>query len=542
VAPRLTAVCPNAHDLGPPRSRPTWRALIVVLAAAFAAGASAATLRWSSAGDPQTSDPYSQNDSLTNLFSSQIHDTLVRRDKQLRIVPGLATAWTRSGPTTWRFHLRKGVVFHDGSPFTADDIVFSIERAQHQNSQLRQYANLLGKPRKIDELTVELVQERPNPILLEHATTIYIMSKTWALKHKSERPLDFKNNEETHAARHANGTGPWILVSRQPDVRTVLQRNPRWWDRHDGNVTEIAYQPLAADATRIAALVSGQVDFILDPPPQDVPRLRSRDGIKVVEGVENRVVFLGFDQHRDELVYSNVKGRNPFKDARVRRAVYHAIDIEAIRAKTMRGAARPTGGMTPSILASNPDAEQRLPHDPARARALLAEAGYPGGFEVGLDCPNNRYINDEEICQAIAPMLARVGIRVRLTTMPRTTYFPKLEKLDTSFYLLGWGGAVTDAQTTLSPVLRSYDPASGQGSYNYGRYLSPKLDRFIDQAAAEMDPEKRRELIRRALAEHDAQTFHVPLHRQVIPWAMRANVQVVHRADNWLLGEWVTID
>ena len=231
-------------------------ALALVLAAVSAGNASAKTLRWSSAGDPQTSDPYSQNDSLTNLFSSQIHDTLVRRDKQLRIVPGLATAWTRSGPTTWRFHLRKGVVFHDGSPFTADDIVFSIERAQHQNSQLRQYANLLGKPLKIDELTVELVQERPNPILLEHATTIYIMSKTWALKHKSERPLDFKNNEETHAARHANGTGPWLLVSRQPDVRTVLRRNPRWWDRHEGNVTEIVYQPLASDAIRAADAVS----------------------------------------------------------------------------------------------------------------------------------------------------------------------------------------------------------------------------------------------------------------------------------------------
>lgn len=516
--------------------------MIIALAAACAGSAGAATLRWSSAGDPQTSDPYSQNDSLTNLFSSQVHDTLVRRDKQLRIVPGLATAWTQLGPTSWRFHLRKGVVFHDGSPFTADDIVFSIERAQHPNSQLRQYANLLGKPRKIDDFTLELTQERPNPILLEHATTIYVMSRAWALKHMSERPLDFKNSEETHAARHANGTGAWLLVSRQPDVRTVLRRNPKWWDQHEGNVSEIVYQPLASDATRIAALLSGQVDFVLDPPPQDIQRLKSTPSVKVVEGQENRIVFFGFDQHRDQLLYSNVKGRNPFKDLRVRQAVYQAIDIEAIRAKTMRGAARPTGGIMPSMLASNPEAEQRLPHDPARARALLAEAGYPDGFEVGLDCPNNRYINDEEICQAIAPMLARIGIRIRLTTMPRTTYFPKLEKLDTSFYMLGWGGAVTDAQTMLSPVLRSYDPASGQGSYNYGRYRSPKLDQFIDRAAEEMNPERRRELIRQALAEHNAQIFHVPLHRQVIPWAMRANVHVVHRADNWLVGEWVRVD
>lgn len=330
--------------------------------------------------------------------------------------------------------------------------------------------------------------------------------------------------------------------SKRQNAALVLRRNPQWWDRHEGNVTEIVYQPLAADATRVAVLLSVQIDFILDPPPQDVPCLRSRDGIKVIEGVENRVGFFGFDQHRDELVYSNTKGRNPFKDARVRQAVYQAIDIEAIRAKTMRGAARPTGGIMPSLLASNMEAEKRLPHDPARAKALLAEAGYPGGFEVGLDCPNNRYINDEEICQALAAMLARIGIRVRLTTMPRTTYFPKLEKLDTSFCMLGWGGAVTDAQTTLSPVLGSYDPGSAQGSYNYGRYLSPKLDQFIDRAAEEMNPERRRELIRQALAEHDAQIFHVPLHRQVIPCAMRANVHVVHRADNCLLGEWVRVD
>jgi peptide/nickel transport system substrate-binding protein len=284
------------------------------------------------------------------------------------------------------------------------------------------------------------------------------------------------------------------------------------------------------------------VDFVLDPPPQDLPRLRSNPAFKVVEGTENRVIFFGFDQARDELLYSNVKGRNPFKDKRVRQAVYQAIDIEAIRAKTMRGSALPTGGITPSIAASNPEAERRLPYDPARARQLLAEAGYAAGFEVGLDCPNNRYINDEEICVAVVGMLARIGIQVKLNTLPRATYFPKLEKLETSFYMLGWGGAITDAQTTLSPVLRSFDKASGQGSFNYGRYVNAKLDALIDAAAVEMNPDKRRELIRQALAVHNDNVYHVPLHRQMIPWAMRANVQVVHRADNWLMGEWVRID
>jgi peptide/nickel transport system substrate-binding protein len=512
----------------------------------FAANVNAKTLRWASQGDPQTADPHSQNESLTNLFSQAVHDTLVMRDNSLKLVPGLATAWQQVNPTTWRFTLRQGVKFHDGSPFTADDVVFTWERASHPNSQLRQYAIPVGKPRKIDDYTVEFVQDKPNPVTLEHATTIYVMSKAWATKNKVERPLDFKGKEETFASRNANGTGPWILVSREPGVRTVLKRNNEWWGikegRAPGNVTEVSYTQVSADATRTAALLSGQVDFVLDPPPQDLRRLEENKAIKVVRGQENRVVFFGFDQSRDELLYSSVKGRNPFKDLRVRTAVYQAIDIEAIRSRIMRSAALPTGGITPSILASNPDAEKRLPYDPARAKQLLAEAGYPNGFDVTLDCPNNRYINDEEICLAVAAMLAKIGIQTRVTTMPRATYFPKLEKFDTSMYMLGWGGAITDAQTMLSPVLHSPDPKTGNGSFNYGRYVNPKLDALIDAAAVETNIEKRRDIIRQAIAEHNAQVHHVPLHRQMIPWAMRSNVTVVHRADNAPSLEWITLD
>ncbi len=519
---------------------------LALCAAVAAAPAAAKTLRWASQGDPQTADPYSQNEGLTNMFSQAVHDTLVMRDNALKLVPGLAVSWQQVKPTTWRFNLRRGVNFHDGSPFTADDVVFSYERAQHPNSQLRQYAVPVGKPRKIDDYTVEFVQDKPNPVTLEHATTIYIMSKAWAEKNKVERPLDFKAKEETFASRNANGTGPWILVSREPGVRTVLRRNPDWWGakegRAPGNVTEVIYTQVSADATRTAALLSGQIDFVLDPPPQDLARLEANKDTKVVRGQENRVVFFGFDQHRDELLYSNVKGRNPFKDVRVRQAVYHAIDIEAIRTRTMRGSALPTGGMTPSTLPSSPEIEQRLPFDPNKARQLLAEAGYPNGFEVTLDCPNNRYVNDEEICIAVAAMLTRVGIQTKVTAMPRATYFPKLEKHDTSFFMLGWGGAITDAQTTLSPVLRSFDEKTGNGSFNYGRYVNPKLDALIDAAAVEMNAEKRRQIIWDALKEHNAQVHHVPLHRQMIPWAMRGSVHVVHRADNVLNMESVRID
>jgi peptide/nickel transport system substrate-binding protein len=522
-------------------------ALLCVPALALASlSADAKPFRWASQGDPQTADPHSQNESLTNLFSQAVHDTLVMRDNSLKLVPGLATSWQQVNPTTWRFTLRQGVKFHDGTPFTADDVIFSWERASHPNSQLRQYAIPVGKPRRIDDYTVEFVQDRPNPVTLEHATTIYVMSRAWATKNKVDRPLDFKGKEETFASRNANGTGPWILVSREPGIRTVLKRNVDWWGaregRAPGNVSEVTYTQVSADATRTAALLSGQVDFVLDPPPQDLRRLEEGKTIKVIRGQENRVVFFGFDQSRDELLYSSVKGRNPFKDARVRTAVYQAIDIEAIRTRIMRSASLPTGGITPSILASNPDAEKRLPYDPARAKQLLTDAGYPNGFDVTLDCPNNRYINDEEICLAVAAMLAKIGIQTKVTTMPRATYFPKLEKFDTSMYMLGWGGAITDAQTMLSPVLRSPDPKTGNGSFNYGRYVNPKLDALIDAAAVEPNVEKRLEIIRQAIAEHNAQVHHVPLHRQMIPWAMRSGVSVVHRADNAPSLEWITVD
>jgi len=521
-------------------------AIALALAAVAALPVTAKTLRWASQGDPQTADPFSQNEGLTNMFSQSVHDTLVMRDNALKLVPGLALSWQQVNATKWRFNLRRGVKFHDGSPFTADDVVFSYERAQHPNSQLRQYAVPVGKPRRIDDYTVEFVQDKPNPITLEHATTIYIMSKAWAEKNKVERPLDFKAKEETYASRNANGTGAWILAAREPGVKTVLKRNPDWWGakeaRAPGNVTEVVYTQVSADATRTAALLSGQIDFVLDPPPQDLARLEASKDTKVVRGQENRIVFFGFDQRRDELLYSNVKGRNPFKDARVRQAVYQAIDIEALRTRTMRGSALPTGGMTPSIVPSSPEIEQRLPHDPAKAKQLLTDAGYPSGFEVTLDCPNNRYVNDEEICIAVAAMLTRVGIQTKVTAMPRATYFPKLEKHDTSFFMLGWGGAITDAQTTLSPVLRSPDEKTGNGSFNYGRYVNAKLDALIDAASVEMNADKRRQMIWDALKEHNAQVHHVPLHRQMIPWAMRSGVTVVHRPDNVLNMESVRLD
>jgi peptide/nickel transport system substrate-binding protein len=323
----------------------------VLCAAALASGvAHSQTLRWASQGDVQTLDPVSQNESFTNAMNGQVYDYLVARDKKLNIVPSLATEWKQDGPLKWTFKLRRGVKFHDGRPFTADDVVFSVNRAKEPTSQIANYAGALGDPKKIDDYTVEFNLTKFNPIFLEHLNSVFIMSKSWSEEHKVTKPQDFTNKEETYAARNANGTGPYMLVSRQPDVKTVYKRNPNYWGKIEGNVQEVVYTPIASAATRVAALISGELDFILDPPSTDLERLRATPGVRVIDGMENRVIFIGMDQARDELQYSNVKGKNPFKDVRVRRAMYQAIDIDSIRTRLMNGKAVPTGAVVPSPL------------------------------------------------------------------------------------------------------------------------------------------------------------------------------------------------
>jgi len=550
-----------------------WTA--VALLALACGAAPAQTLRWASQGDPQTMDPDSQNESLTNMVNGQIYERLTNRNAKLGLVPGLATEWTQTGPLSWRFKLRPGVKFHDGTPLTADDVVFSVQRAKEPTSQIAVWAGAVGTPKRVDDLTVDFQLAVFDPIFLQHIDQLWIMSRKWCETHRVTKPLDFKNKEESFTALNANGTGPYMLVSRQPGIKTVLKRNPNWWGWNagprpagtpttphggaatlgsgpsgggvEGNVQEVVYTPIAADATRLAALISGEVDFVLDPAPRDIARLRNTAGIKVIEGPENRLVFIGMDQSRDKLLYAEVPGlngkdRNPFKDVRVRKALYEAVDIEAIRAKLMSGLSVPTGALTPSGNASfdDPALQTRLPHDLAAAKKLMQEAGYGDGFEVTLDCPNNRYINDEQICTALASMWAQLKIRVKVNAMPRVLYFPKLEKYDTSLYLYGWGGSVTDAETILTPLYRSRGD-KGVGNYNFGGFRNDRADALAAQSSVEPDPKKREQQIRGALAELREQVNVIPLHRQVVPWAARQNVTAVHRPDNWLELAWVQI-
>ena len=512
-------------------------ALILALVLA-AAPVEAKVFRWASVADHSSADPHGQNQIVNNAINGQVYEALVRKGKRMEIVPMLAESWTQVAPTVWRFNLRKGVKWHDGSAFSADDVVFSIKRAQGDTSTFRVYGRAVGEPRKVDELTVELTTPVPNPAMLETVGLLGIMSKSWCEKHKVERAQDFNNKEETWASRNAMGTGPFMLVSREPDVRSVFKKNPAWWGKFEGNVDEIVYTTIRSDATRMAALAAGDLDFVLDPPNQDIEKLLRDPRIRIYREPENLVFFLGMDQARDELLYSDAKGRNPFKDRRVRLALYQAIDTEAINRVVMRGLAVPT-----AIILPNPEGagipkemNKRFAYDPVAAKRLLGEAGYPKGFSVALDCQNVR----ENVCTAVAGQLARVGVNVKVNSLQNARFFAKGQSRDTSFFLLGWGGPNTDAVFTLQPLLHGRND-KGDGDYNWGDYRDAKMDALIDAAKVEMDPAKRQTLINEAMRIQHENVYLIPLHRRMAPWASRANVEVAYRPDSWLEVSWVKV-
>jgi peptide/nickel transport system substrate-binding protein len=515
--------------------------LLASLSLAAANTLEAKTLRWSTQGDVLTFDPHSQNEGLNNTISEQVYEPLITRGKTMALEPSLAVSWQLLDPSTMRLKLREKVVFHDGAAFTADDVIFSITRALQKTSDFSAYMVGVKEAKKIDTYTVDIITNGPNPTLLDQLTEVRIINQAWATKHNVLKPQDFKAKEETFAARNANGTGPFMLKSSEPDVKTIMAINPKWWGKRESNVTEILYQPLKADATRVAALRSGEVDIISDPPAADVPSLKEMPTITVLEGNENRTIFFTFDQGRDELLYSNVKGKNPFKDIRVRQAIAHTIDADAIRKSVMRGQAVTSMSMiAPQVRGYTKDVEKRWPIDLAKAKKLLSDAGYPKGFEVTMDCPNNRYINDEKICIAIAGMLAKIDITIKLNSMPKATYFPKVQNGDTSMYLLGWGVPTFDSLYTLQSIMTTKG-AGGNGNWNFANYSNAKIDAIVETMKTETDFAKRASLTKEALLLNLADVGHIPLHHQVIPWAMRKNVTAVHRADNRVYVKWINI-
>ncbi|MBR0653523.1 ABC transporter substrate-binding protein [Plastoroseomonas arctica] len=509
--------------------------------------AAARTVRWAASGDPNTLDPHSQNVGTVAMVLQQIYDTLITRTETLGLAPGLALTWEQAEPNRWRLTLREGVRFHEGEAFTADDVVFSLTRALAPTSNFGIYVDTIESVREAGPLAVDIITKTPDPILPNKLASVFIMSRSWSERNNAPRPQNTRTREEMFTVRNTNGTGAFRMTVREPDVRTVMARNDAWWGWREptsanANVTEIVFRPITSDPTRIAALLSGEVDFVLDPPLQDLARLRAAPGIRVLEGPEVRTIFLAFDTFRDELLYSDVRGRNPFRDLRVRQALYHAIDIAAINRTTMRGQSVPTGTLFPAQVNGYVQSEDvRLPFDAARARALLTEAGYPQGFGITLDCPNNRYINDEQICQAIAAMWARIGVRTQLNAMPLAPFFAKIQRDDTSAYLLGWGVPTLDALYSFQSLLATRNGGQGDGIWNYGRYSNPAMDTLIQRMKVESGP-ARQATITEALRLMRTDVPIIPLHHQMIPWAMRSTIAIPHMANNQPYFRWARVE
>ncbi len=524
------------------------RRFAVALATLVVLGAPAAIaqhLRWSSQADATSLDPHYAIEPVMNTLNSMVYERLVSRAADMSIMPSLAVTWRNTAPRTWVFHLRQGVRFHDGTPFTADDVVFSFGRARFSGGTFNVFAQAAGDVRRIDDHTIEFTTPVPNPRLVDVVYAIPIMSAAWCRKNNAVRPANLREKDEGRATYDAMGTGPFLLVAREAGVKTSHRRNPAWWGLgqglYTGNLETVEHRPIASGATRTLALKSGAIDFVWDPAVQDIASLREDPGIRLWQVGEQRLVFLGFDQHRDELLHSDMKSRNPFKDRRVRLALYQAIDVEAIRSQIMRSQATPTAIPAYSVSGLGPPVmDQRHRFDPARARQLLTEAGYPDGFGFRFTCTTDRFLNDERLCTAIAAMWAKIGLQVHVEAIPRAVFAQKAYARDVTAFLMSFGGANPDQFPMLRTVFRS-PGADGAGDMNFGNARIPELDALVDRIEVEMNDAARQELLNRALRLVQDEIQVIPLHRQVITWAARRHVSTVPRPDNFLDLKRVTL-
>src|SRR3981189_926407 len=526
--------------------RQTLLAATTISIVAFAMSpASAQTLRYANQGELKSLDPYTLNETTTHAHLGQVYEGLIARVKDLKIIPGLAESWeTPEEPTRWRFHLRKNVKFQNGEPFPAADVVFSADRVRAKGSNLQTRIPADAKVVKVDDYTVDFILTSPNPILHYQWDTWYIMDKKWAEENNVVAPTPAAATSPSFASLHANGTGAFTIESHQPGVKTVFKVNPNWWRKPEHNLKEIIFTPIGSDATRVAALLSGEVDVIEPVPIQDIARVNSSANASVLNGPELRTLFLGMDETRDELLYSNVKAKNPFKDIRVREAFYKAVDIELIKNRVMRGLSTPSALMIAPQLFKLSGDFTRPKFDPDGAKKLLAEAGYPDGFEVTMDCPNDRYVNDAAICQAVVGMLARIGIKINLLAQPKAQYFAKVLKpggYQTSFYMLGWTPGTFDSQNVLYDIMGCRDdPKSSRGEANLGGYCNKQMDAITDKVLLETDTGKRDLLIKEAFEIAAKDYGYIPLHQQALAWGVSKKVKMTQRADNQVLLYWAT--
>jgi len=504
-----------------------------VLLAAFALPATAATFRWAHDSDVASLDPYSRNETLQLSLLGNVYEPLIRRGRALQLEPALATGWRQVAPLVWRFDLRPGVRFQDGTPFDANDVVFSYRRAVGAGSKIALALAAVRDVRAVNAQTVDIITVMPDPTLPEEIVPWDIMSAAWCRAHGAEQ-VAAGAAADSYAIDHADGTGPFAVESRVPGEQTVLVANPNWWGKSTGNVDHAVFRPITDGAARLDALAAGTVDMIAGVPPDDLGALAQAPGVRIVHIAGTRTIFLGFRHSRFVKAYGRPPQPNPFADRRVRAAFAHAIDENAIVATVMRGLATPAGLIIgPGVRGFEPALNQRPNYDPAAARQLLAAAGYPDGFALTMNCPNDRYVNDAAICVAVAADLAKIGVHVTLLAQPRSQYFTKL--LDSihapDFYLMGWRPANDDALDALTNLATTRSDRLHTGAFNFGGYSNPALDGLVARARRESLGKARATLLRAALVMVKDDVAYIPLHQPDVVWAVRNNVEAVPRSD-----------
>jgi len=500
----------------------------------------AETFRWAGATDPQTMDPHATNSAPVLGFLNNVYEGLVRRNKDMIIEPALAESWEQLGSEGWRFTLRAGVTFHDGSALTADDVLFSYERASSEESDVRSWFSPVSAVNVVDDLTIDFMTAAPNPLFPDSIANFMIMDRDWTTSNEAARP---SKDAENHATRNTNGTGAFTVASRDPGVRTTLKPFDEWWDTLESNITEAVFTPIGQDATGVAALLSGEIDFISPIPLQDVPRMKERAGFTVHEGVEARVLMFGFAHQADTLKFSEeTTGKNPFQDVRVRQAAYQAINVDALIDKIMRGNAQAASQLVSDSMKGYSSANaDRLAYDPDAARQQLSDAGYPDGFSFGLQCPNDRYINDEAICKAAASMFAKVGLNAQLTTMPVRTYWPELREDKFDMYLLGWSPGTFDAEHPIRFLVTTPDEEKKLGSWNFGDYSNARVDELLPMIQTELDDTKRQAMIDETTQIMQEEVAYIPMYVQPLIWASKDNIELTQRTDDFFILRWVTV-
>jgi len=486
----------------------------------------AKTIKWSMQGDSLTLDPHAQNEGPTTQVSRQVYEALVTRGLDMSIGPQLATKWKAVDPNTWYFFLREDVKFSNGQAMTSEDVVFSILRAKQPTSDFKEYISTISGVKAIDDYTIQIKTSKPNPILLNQLSNIFIMSKQWSNENFATVPQNWDAGQETFSAVNALGTGPFKITLREPNTKTVFKKNKKWWGNVEHNITEIQLLPIKNAATRVAALLSGEIDIVTDAPVQDLARISSSAGHKVESTPQMRTIFLGMDQAADQLRSGNT-GDNPFKKKEVRQALYQAIDIEAIKKKVMRGLSEPAGIITfPGVTGYTKALDKRLPYDVDAAKQLLADAGYPDGFNVELRCPNDRYVNDEAICTAVVGMLGKIGVNVNLFAQTKSKHFKELKDDQGDFYMLGWGVPTLDSHYVFHYLYES------GASWNKVNFSDADVDAAIRVMEGEVDLDKRNAAIAKAWKIVKDDISYLPLHHQVISWASKSNVNVPIRPNN----------